>query len=346
MKKICINWIKMSLAVIAAIELAMFFKLEFSISAGIIALLTIQPTKKETIRTALGRLIAFAVALLIAAFCFFILGVTQDAFLVYIIVYILVCYLFGWINYISVSSVLVSHFISYGVMDFYTVTNEIMIFSVGVITGIIANLHLRKKVNYIEQMKSSTDEYIKKILYLISKRITSKESKNSNEHYFVSLEKLIRDAKNLAEENYNNQFGKSDIFDIEYIAMRERQYIVLYEMYKDVCKIKGKPITAEKVARFFSYMADTFDKNNDGKAMLQQFIKMDMYMKEQKLPDHRQEFEDRARLFNLMRKIEEFIQIKIEFYEKRLGYSVDEKTTLYYYNTVLKLDTDNNLDSK
>lgn len=45
----------MSLAVMVAIELAMFLELDFSNLAGIIAILIIQPTKKEIINTALGR---------------------------------------------------------------------------------------------------------------------------------------------------------------------------------------------------------------------------------------------------------------------------------------------------
>ena len=39
-------------------------------------------------------------------------------------------------------------------------------------------------------------------------------------------------------------------------------------------------------------------------------------MKETPLPVTREEFEDRARLFALMQDIEEFLQIKAEFYQE------------------------------
>ena len=39
-------------------------------------------------------------------------------------------------------------------------------------------------------------------------------------------------------------------------------------------------------------------------------------MKSKPLPVERKEFEDRAMLFSLMRKIEEFVLLKIEFSEK------------------------------
>lgn len=316
MKILVINSIKMSLAVISATTLAVLLNLEFPISAGIVAILTIQPTKKETINTALGRLFAFSIALMIAFVCFSMLGINKPAFLIYIIPYIFICHICKWNNAITMNSVLVSHFVMQGKMDVQSVTNEILIFAIGVGVGIVANLHLKKKAHYIEELKKQTDEYIIKILVLLSERIVHKNTLDYNKEYFKDLEKLLRRAKNLAEENYNNQFGKADVFDIEYLAMRERQYIVLHEMYKNVSKLETKPITAEKVALFFKDMANVFDKDNDCKDLMKEFLEMDMYMKAQVLPINRQEFEDRARLFNLLRKIEEFILIKIEFYEK------------------------------
>ena len=310
-----VNSIKISLAVMIAVMLAMILNLEFAISAGIVAILTIQPTKRETIQTAWSRLVAFCVALCIAFFCFYLLGFTLHGFLIYISCYIFVCHIFEWNHAIAMNSVLVSHFVSLGAMDASAIVNEVLIFAIGVGTGIVANLHLHKKVNYMEELKMAADEQIVKILYRMSERIISKDVSDYNGDCFKILEKRIRKAKNLAEENYKNQFGTKDFFDMEYIAMRERQYIVLYEMYKDVRTLESKPVTAEKIATFFVDMAGTFGRDNDGKALMEQFEEMDQYMKAQALPVNRQEFEDRARLFNLMRKIEEFVHIKMEFYE-------------------------------
>lgn len=63
-------------------------------------------------------------------------------------------------------------------------------------------------------------------------------------------------------------------------------------------------------------MSETYHKDNDGKLTLEKFKEMDMEMKSRPLPVERKEFEDRAMLFSLMRKIEEFVLLKIEFSEK------------------------------
>ena len=62
MKSILANTIKIAVAAILAILCAQALKLDFAVSAGIVAILSVQPTKKETLQTALARLLAFAVA--------------------------------------------------------------------------------------------------------------------------------------------------------------------------------------------------------------------------------------------------------------------------------------------
>lgn len=74
MKSILSNTVKITVAAVLEILCAKTLKLDFAISAGIVAILSVQPTKKETLRTALARLLAFAVALLISITLFNLLG--------------------------------------------------------------------------------------------------------------------------------------------------------------------------------------------------------------------------------------------------------------------------------
>ena len=312
-KNIILNAAKIAIAAIAAIILAAILQLEFSVSAGIVTILTIQPTKKETINTALGRLYAFIIALCIAYFSFSFLGFTFYAYFLYLFFYIFVCQMFGWHSAMAMNAVLISHFITLQTMDIAAIGNEIFIFLIGVGVGVIANLHLRKKVAYIEKLKNEADAQIIKILSRMSERILNKDISDYNGDCFQILQKQIREAKNVAEENFNNQFHSHDIFDLEYIAMREKQCQVLYEMYKCIRNMDTSPHTAGEISLFLKNMAQTFQKGSEDDALLEQFDKMDAYMKSQVLPVTRKEFEDRARLFILMRNIEEFIRIKKEF---------------------------------
>lgn len=309
-KHIFINSLKIITSSVIAIVIAVAMHLEFAISAGIVAILTIQPTKKETVKIAIGRLCAFIAAIVIAYVCFLLLDFTVEAFFVYLLVYIFVCQIFSWNSAMAMNSVLISHFITVESMDMAAIGNELSIFLIGASCGIVANLHLRKRVDYIEKLKKETDEQMVRILSRMSIRILDKDISDYNGECFGSLRKSIREAKNVAEENFNNQFGSEDTFDIEYIAMREKQCQILYEMYKTIRNMDTTPHTAEKISQFLEKLAEELCDGNLSKKLSKDFDEMDMYMKSQPLPLDRKEFEDRARLFGLMRSIEEIIALK------------------------------------
>ncbi len=307
------NALKIFIAAIAAICVAQYWGLAHVFSAGTIAILTIQPTKTETFSTALGRLYAFGTALIIAYISFYLFGFHVSSYFLFLVLFITICQHFHWYSAMTMHSVLVSHFVSYGSMAPQFVVNEVLLFVIGVSAGILANLHLHKKVNDMHRLKQEADGQITVILGFLSKRIMSKEKVSDDGNAFVILKKQIRAAKNLAEENYKNQFKKDDIFDMEYIIMRDKQCHVLYEMYKTVRMLDSSPDTAEMISDFLQEMARDFGQDNHGLEMMEDFRQMDIKMRSRPLPVTRKEFEDRARLFALMRSIEELIQIKMEF---------------------------------
>ena len=315
-KDVLIQAAKVVLAAVAAICFAEVLRLKYAVSAGIVAILSIQPTKTETVKTALGRFYAFISALIIAGISFGVLGVHLNAFFLFLAGYILVCQIFGWHAAMAMNSVLISHFVSEGAMTFPTIMNEILIFLIGVIAGIIANLHLHKKERYIWELEQNADEQIVKILGRMSERIVNMDLADYDGECFVVLQKMIRKAKDTAELNYKNQFRKDDTFDMDYLKMREDQCEVLYEMYKSAKALCSSPATAKKISDFMALMAKVYARENDGTMLMKLFQEMDKDMKSQPLPVTREEFEDRARLFTLMRYIEEFLQIKIDFAKK------------------------------
>lgn len=316
-KETIFNTLKIALAAILATIIAMKWELAFAVSAGTLSILTIQPTKRETIQTALGRLPAFFIALLIARLSYGLIGYTLWGFALFLLLYIFMCQVFGWYNSMAINSVLMSHFLTWESMSLYPVLNECKLFLIGMGIGVLANLHLRKDVNYMEELKENTDSQIRGILYQIADRIMDREVENRGEEYFSALIDSIRKAQNVADANYKNQLTVKDKYDIEFIHMRERQCHVLGEMYKNVHQIHTTPVTARKIADFVTDMANKYHKNNTGAELLLQFRELDLSMKEKPLPEERLEFEDRARLFHLLRQMEEFILFKVDFLEKQ-----------------------------
>ena len=313
MKSIFTNTIKISVAAILAILCAQALKLDFAISAGIVAILSVQPTKKETLRTALARLLAFLVALVISVTLFNLLGFTSPVFFLYLAIFILVCQWRKWISAMAMDSVLISHFLSFGKTGLTEIKNEVLLFVLGVGFGILVNLLLHKKTDYIEELKNKTDQQIKLVLHRMALRIQNPALADYDGSCFTSLNQSLFTAKKQAEENYNNQFSKKDTFDSRYLEMREKQTKILYEMYKAANCIQTVPSTAALLADFLDKVSTEYHKDNDVKSLLEELLQIHEKMKTVPLPQARPEFEDRANLFILMERLEEFLLIKRDF---------------------------------
>ena len=309
MKQILFNTFKITFASMIAILIAEIFQLEFYISAGIVTILTIQQTKKETIQTASERLVAFLVALIISYVSFELLGFNENGFGVYLLIYIFICQSFKWYSSMAMNSVLISHFLTLNHFTLTTVTNELGLFIIGVGIGILANLHLNKNSS-INQLKNKADEQIRYILSRMSQRVLS-EIENYDGHCFIELNHLIVKAKAVSIENEKNTFIKND--DLKYIKMREHQSQVLQEMYKVINRLNTTPITATLISNLLNKISIEYNEMNDCVGLLEEYNSIYLKMKEEKLPSTRKEFEDRARLFHLLQLIEEFLTIKKEY---------------------------------
>ena len=163
--------VKISSAAIIAVLLAQALGLQNAVSAGIVAVLSVAFTKKETLETARNRFLAFIAALLICALCFYTIGFSLPGFFVYLVFFIILCQFMGWNSAMAMDSVLVSHFLVFGEMTPQTLGNEAGLFVIGVGTGILANLFLRRNLDYMECMKRDTDELIRLALHRMSIRL-------------------------------------------------------------------------------------------------------------------------------------------------------------------------------
>ena len=143
MKSILTNTVKITVAAVLAILCAQAIKLDFAVSAGIVAILSVQPTKKETLRTVLARLLAFSVALVISITLFNLMGFTVPVFFLYLLIFILVCQWRKWISAMAMDSVLISHFLSFGKTGPAEIKNEVLLVDLGVAFGIFVNLLLQ-----------------------------------------------------------------------------------------------------------------------------------------------------------------------------------------------------------
>lgn len=315
-RKTWITGAKITIAALAAILAADALHLQFSPTAGIITILSIQKTKKETLKTAARRGMAFIIAMLTAFLCFRLAGFHVAAFALYLLAFSVICLYFGWVEALAMDSVLITHFLTVGNMKQETVWNEILLFAIGTGFGVLANLCLRNKKEEFETLACEVDLEIRGILKRMSERLVKEDKSDYDGECFRKLEYKVQYAKERAYQNYNNQLLKASYYEIDYIKMRENQIGVLRHIYESIKMVEVIPSQTKEIAHLISKIEEGFHKKNTVKELKKELEGLLMKMKQEKLPADREEFEARAVLFYMLKQVEEFLTLKERFMEK------------------------------
>lgn len=305
--------IKIAVAALLSIFIAGEIGLDYSATAGIITVLSIGRTKRETFRSAANRGMAYVCALVLASVCFQLFGYTLPAFGLYLFLFAFLCMMTGWQEAITTDSVLISHFLNEGNMDWQLVGNETMLFIIGVGLGILVNLHLHSKEADFEKLTEEVDGQMKGILRRMSVWIREPDKSGYNADCFGKLEESVRQAKLCAAANYNNSLFRKRTDELDYIRMREQQVVVLKGIYQNIKSLDYLPEQAMKVGAFFAEVEQAYHKENTVEELLRRLQAFLEEMKQERLPENREEFEARAILFYILMQMEELLQIKRRF---------------------------------
>lgn len=326
--------IKIALAAVLAIAVAGELGLKNSATAGIITILSIRSTKKETLQSALNRLLAFGCALLVAGACFGVLGFTLPAFAVYLFLFALICMRLGWAEAISADSVLVSHFLAARSMSPSWVGNELLLLVIGAGIGILVNLHLHRRRDVFDKVAEEVDGQIKGVLHRMSIWLLTEDRSEYNANCFGRLRESVSEAGRCAADNYNNRFLNADETELAYVSLRERQVVVLQEVYENIKALSGTPRQAEAIAELLRHIEEHFgrdatameaakgaegtaeaslkgpDSCTDTELCIRALHRLFADMKKEPLPESREEFEDRAILFHILKLLERFLEMQ------------------------------------
>lgn len=304
---------KIALASVIAIALAGELGLKYPASAGIITILSIQNTKRETLRSARNRGLAFLCALLLAAVCYKLFDYTLLAFAVYLFCFALLCLAAGWMEALAMDSVLISHFLTEKSFRITMVGNETGLFLIGTTVGILINLHLRRQEKVFLELSGEVDEQLKGILRRMADWLLRDDKTGYGPECFERLQDTLKRAEICAVSNYNNAILKPSSYELDYIHMRERQSTVLQGIYENIKSISYLPNQSVKVAELLKAIEKGYHRDNTVEGLLQELDALFDSLKREAMPAVREEFEARAILFYILKQLEKLLMIKREF---------------------------------
>ncbi len=313
MPSIFYRTIKITVGVIAAIFLAERLQLDFALSAGVITLLSMMDMKRQSLGIALKRIVAALLALIISAVLFKLFHFSLWSFGLFLLIYIPILLKFNASVGLVVNTVLISHIYSLSEITVGGLLNEVYLMLIGISIALIFNLHMPNSEEEIIKLQRTLEEQIQSFLRSMSFNL--KNHCEINGHYvtLMDLKQTIDEGINKALVFINSFYFKENRYYLLYFEMRKHQYGRLRYMQEHCNAIFITQEQASILSDFTLQLSQDIHEFNTGETALNVLEELRVYFKDSDLPKTREEFENRASLYQYLNDLEEFILIKIRF---------------------------------
>ena len=298
--------IKMVLAAFGSLLVAQYFGLSSASVASIIAILSVGNTKKSSIVIAWKRIVAMLLALTVAVCVFLVMGHSTISFGVYLIIYIPLAFLLKAEAGIAPSSVLAIHLWLSQTITNELLLNESLLMLVGTAVALLLNWHMP---SYQQDIEDKLKDILRKMAYFLRMGNGTNDAKLIIE----AKEKLAQAQKLLFIESENQLFSQFNK-DLCYFEMRAEQIQLLEVMAKNLNDFHCPAREAELLAEMFDSTAEQLHLTNTGLDLMDEIQDYIDEFRNLELPKTRDEFEYRATLFQLLRDLQRFIDLKLCYF--------------------------------
>lgn len=313
-RKVALKVLKIAVGSCVAIVAAEVCHLQYAASAGIITLLTVQDTRRDTIRLAAERFFSFLLSVLLIFVCFRYIGrLGWVNYGVYIFLMVHVCYFFGWQNTISVNAVMGTHYLMTPDYSVNFAANELVLIMIGTSLALAMNWRMPSNLKVLREDIRKVEDDMQQVLLELAGYL---EGNLQGEHIWIDLDRLeewIHEGLERAHEHAHNTLSEEDHYYIEYMEMRLQQCTLLQSLRYRVWRIQEMPSQARIISAYLKYLAKYVHEKNIPDRQREELQEIFDRMKLQPLPEEREEFESRAILYHVLLDLEDFLLAKQRF---------------------------------
>lgn len=313
MRSLILPALKMTIAAIVTILITSALDLQYATTAGVIALLSIQSTKKESFKMAFKRIIISLIALALSGALFYAFGFYIIVFGVFLIIFIPLAYLVKIQEGLVVATVLVTHLLVEA--KFSILLNEVLILIIPVMIALIVNLYMPNSEQKLMKKEAEIDKSISNILANIAKALQKELSWTILNEELDLAKEMVNKALEDASYYHNNLLFNNSEYHLNYLFMRNTQLEYLSRIAKYFERIiEVYPVSID-IARFVATLKNDIGYKDMATIRLEELKGMREDMKSLPLPKERTEFENRAMLYQILNELEEFLFVKIQFHQ-------------------------------
>ncbi|OOM74140.1 hypothetical protein CLPUN_41140 [Clostridium puniceum] len=307
--------VKMAFSATIAIIISNYIGLQFGVTSGIIAILSIQDTKKEALLVGGKRMISSTIAILLSYVLYVLLGNNSIVFGLFLLIFIPITKALKISEGMVVGAVLSTHLLMSTNINTSWIINEAKLNAIGIGVAMIFNLYTASLENEFEKNKARIEDYFRAIISDMAVSLVTQAVPIYEQQVHLSVEKLIKDTKIMVQVINNNYLFKSNDYYIGYIDMRTIQLDAIKRMQRHFSRFYMKYEQTRILSEFTNEVALNIHEDNDCVDLINKLDFLRTDYQNMDLPKNRTEFENRALLFQFLNDLEDFLVIKKKFKE-------------------------------
>lgn len=305
---------KVIVSAFVALLVAQALHLSTPSAAAIIAILSVMDTKKVSLAATGQRLAAAVLALVIGMGIFAIFGFDVMSFGLYLLCYIPLAYLLKVDIGVAPSTVLVIHLWTQQQLSFELFVNELLLVTIGAGVAILLNWYMPSYRQEIERVREEIEDKMREVLLKMSGFLTIGNGKNDGEVLQLLKEKLS-EAREYVRLEAENHLTKEVTYDYQYFEMRRDQSKLLEIMATNLNEFRWDGEEMAILSEMFKQTAQQLAEQNTASQLIDDIEDLLEQFRERPLPQTRREFEKRAQLYQLLRDLKRFVQLKVDFFQ-------------------------------
>lgn len=305
---------KMATSATIALIIGNALGLQYATVGAVIAILSIQDTRKKALIISYKRIIACSIGILLSVILYSVLGNRALIFGLFLIILIPLTSRLKVQEGMVPSVVLSTHFLVANNITITLIYNEVLLMIIGIGVAAIANIFMPSLEDKFKEDKKWIEEHYRIIINKMSKSLITHTVDIDEQKLINEVEQRLYESKETAYKIVNNQFFKSSSYYTDYINMRINQFDTIKRMRLHFQRFNIPVEQMNVMADFTLCVSENISEMNDCKSLLIDLDIIRSEFKKMELPKTREEFESRAQLLQFLNDMEEFLLIKRNFF--------------------------------
>ncbi len=310
--KIGYRTIKTALGTAVSILIAQQFGLDNFASAGILTILCIKVTKRESLRASWDRFLACVLAMPFSSLFFEGLGYHPIVIGIMLLFFIPTIVLLKANEGIVTSSVIILHIYMANNLSMDLFLNELGVIIIGIGVALIINSYMPSFDHKLKQYQTKIEENFKIIFCEMVIYLRTGESNWSGKE-ITETAKLLEEAKSYAFLEVENHFLREENDYFHYFKMREKQFEIIERVLPIVTSLTVTLPQGKMIADFLEELSENIQPGNTAHIYLRKLKEMNKEFENMELPKTREEFEVRAGFIQLGKEMNQYLIIKSNF---------------------------------